>query len=259
MPVIRFRGADGSHVDVDPLKEDDMIDVELEFPFSMLRLVVEKILTLPGALRPNRKSLGEDEAGTLIGDPDLFIQTFEFPSIGFYLKNSRALYDLRTSRNGTLVVHGFFNKIPRCLVEGILPHMATAHPIFGFACAPEERKRRNRATIRQNIGTIESWVGRDTQKYIPGLYWWTLLPVSFAQRHGFPLSKVASVALEHVELDGHQHLFRFYEKPEDWDTANALAELYSSLPGVFDVDKIRPALEATKTFWELNAIADKWP
>jgi dTDP-glucose pyrophosphorylase len=64
--------------------------------------------------------------------------------------------------------------------------------------------------------------------------------------------------LEHVELDGHQHLFRFYEKPEDWRSANALAGLYSSLPGVFDVDKIRPALETTKTYWELNAIADNW-
>jgi hypothetical protein len=137
--------------------------------------------------------------------------------------------------------------------------MATAHPIFGFVCAPEERERRNRTKIKQGMNTIESWVGRDIQKYVPGLYWCTLLPASLAQRHNLPLSKVASIALEHVELEGSHHLFRFYEKPEDWRSANALQELYSSLPGLFDVDKIRPALEDAKTYLELSDMTGNWP
>jgi len=136
--------------------------------------------------------------------------------------------------------------------------MATARPIFGFACVPEEREQRNRVTIKQGLNTIDSWVGRDTKKYIPGLYWWTLLPASLADRHGVSLPTIARTALEHIELEGQQHLLRFYENPEDWRSATVMAELYPSLPGVFDVEKVRPQLESTRTFLELNAMVTTW-
>jgi len=136
--------------------------------------------------------------------------------------------------------------------------MATAHPIFGFACAEEELEYRNRITTKLGINTIHSWVGHDTRRYVPGLYWWTLLPASLAEQHGIPLSTVVGAALEHIELEGQQHLLRFYEKPEDWQSAGAMAKLYRSLPGVFDAKKVRPKLQAATNFLELNAILDAW-
>jgi len=136
--------------------------------------------------------------------------------------------------------------------------MAKANPIFGFACTIEEREHRNRVTTKLGINIIESWVGRNTQKYIPGLYWWTLLPASLAEKHGIPLSTIIGAALEHIELEGKQHLLRFYEKPEDWQSAAAMAELYRSLPGVFDVEKMRSKLEGARTFLKLNAIINAW-
>jgi hypothetical protein len=136
--------------------------------------------------------------------------------------------------------------------------MAIAHAIFGFACAEEEREHRNRITTKFGVNTMESWVGRDTQKYVPGLYWWTLLPASLAGQHGIPLSAVVGAALEHVELEGHQHLLRFYDKPEDWQSAHVMTQLYRSLPGLFDVEKLRPKLQGATTFLELNAILHAW-
>ena len=136
--------------------------------------------------------------------------------------------------------------------------MAIAHPIFGFACAEEELEYRNRITTQMGINTIHSWVGRDTRKYLPGLYWWTLLPASLAEQHGIPLSIIVGAAKEHIELEGNQHLLRFYEKPEDWQSAAVTAKLYRSLPGVFDVEKLRPKIQGATTFLELNAILDAW-
>jgi hypothetical protein len=120
------------------------------------------------------------------------------------------------------------------------------------------REHRNRITTQLGINTIHSWIGRDTQKYVPGLYWWTLLPASLAQQHGIPLSVVVGAALEHIELEGHQHLLRFYEKPEDWQSAHVMTKLYRSLPGVFDVEKLRPKLQGATTFLEINAIPHAW-
>jgi hypothetical protein len=193
------------------LKERDMIEAELEFRFSMTHLVLEELLTLPEALRPTHKSLGEDEVGTPIGDARIFLRTFELPSIGVLLRNSIALYDLRRSRNGNLICCSYFDAIPYGAVKEFLIHMAIAHPIFGFACAAGELEHRNRITTKLGVNTVESRVGRDTQKYIPGLYWWTLLPASLAEKHGVPLSTILAKALEHIELDGKQHLLRLLE------------------------------------------------
>jgi hypothetical protein len=136
--------------------------------------------------------------------------------------------------------------------------MAVANPIFGFACAPEEKQAKNRVTTKQGANTIESWVGRDTRKYVPGLYWLTLLPAALAERHGVSLAAIEGVALEHVELQGGQHLFRFYEEPENWRSASGIAAQGTFLPGVFDIERVRPQLEAAKNFLDLNTIITNW-
>jgi hypothetical protein len=240
------------------VKEDDVIKAVLKFPLSMTDLVTKTILSLPEILRPTFVSMAEDEVGTAIGDVNVFLQTFKMPTIGVYLQNSTALYDLRRSRNSTLIVDADLGAIPDDTVRDFLIRMVIAHPTFGFACAEEELEYRNRITTQMGINTIHSWVGRDIRKYVPGLYWWTLLPASLAAQHGIPLSSVVDAAKEHIELEGNQHLLRFFDKPEDWQSAAVVAKLYRSLPGVFDVEKLRPKLQGATTFLELNAILDAW-
>jgi len=112
------------------------------------------------------------------------------PSIGVYLQNSTVVYDLRRAGTHTFIVDADLGAIPDDAVRDFLIHMATLHPIFGYACTQEELEYRNRITTKFGINIMESWVGRDTQRYIPGLYWWTLLPASLAEQHGIPLSIV---------------------------------------------------------------------
>lgn len=235
-----------------------MINAELEFEFSAARLVLEKLMSLPEAMRPTHKSLGEDEAGSKIGDAAKFVQNFELPSIGVFLKNSNVLYDIRRLRNGGLVCCGDFHEASPDAVKEFLINLASARPIFGFACTSEERDFRNRIATVQGVNTIESWVGRDTQKYIPGLYWLTLLPAELAEKHGVSLSRVTEAAREHLELEGRQHLLRFYDDPEDWRSTGIVNELCSSVPGIFDIEKVRPLLGGTKTYLELSDIARNW-
>src|SRR5262249_59812680 len=105
-----------------------MIEAELEFPFSMTHLVLEELLTLPEALRPTHKSLGEEEVGTPIRDARIFLRTFELPSIGVLLRNSIARHDLRRLRNGNLICCSYFDAIPYGAVKEFLIHTAIAHP-----------------------------------------------------------------------------------------------------------------------------------
>jgi hypothetical protein len=99
---------------------------------------------------------------------------------------------------------------------------------------------------------------RDSQKYVPGLYWLTLLSDALVAKHGVPLSEVAQIALEHIELEDGQHLFRFYDRPEEWRSASNVTKLIRTLPGIFDVEKVKPQLETAETFVDLNAVVRNW-
>lgn len=234
-----------------------MIEAGLEYPPSARRAVIEALLSLPDALRPTRESAEEDSEGIEIVDQDKFINAVMKRETGLMLKGRDVLFDVSFAGEKDIRCNCFLNVIPD-LVKVFMIHMAAAHPIFGFACAREELERRNRVTIKQDMNTIESWVGRDTQKYIPGIYWWTLLPSSLVEKHKIDLSMLATLSLEHIELEGQQHLFRLYEKPQDWSSSTVMAQLYSSSPGIFDVKKVRSQLEAAKNFLELNAVTSNW-
>ena len=234
-----------------------MIEARLEFQPGVLKRVVTKLLSLPAELRPSHHSLGEDEKGQLINDPQVFLNSLEERSPGPYLTGHHCSYDISLAAPNPIICHSSLDVEP-ALAKQFMVEMASLNPIFGFVCVQEERYQRNRVTTQQGANTIESWVGRDTQKYVPGFYWLTLLPASLATQHGIPLSAVEAVAQEHIELQGGQHLFRFYERPDDWQKTSAVTELCASLPGVFDVEKVKPQLSAAKNFLELNSMLRGW-
>jgi hypothetical protein len=235
-----------------------MIRAALTFPLQMTDLLTKTILRLPEILRPTSVTLAEDEPATAIGDVDVFLKNFKMPSIGVYLQNSTVVYDLRRVGTHSFIVDADLGKIPDDAVRDFLINMAALHPIFGFACTQEEREFRNRITTKFGINVMESWVGRNTRRYIPGLYWWTLLPASLAEQHGVPLSILVQAAREHIELEEQQHLLRFYKKPEDWRSATFMEELYHSCPGIFDVEKLRPKLQGKTNFLEITTILHHW-
>lgn len=243
-----------------------MIESRIEFQTADLVSIVRVFCTLPEKLRPTHHSFGEDEPEEPILDVEKYLASIVDAGLGPFLKGPNVTYDI-----------GFFDgyvgeervksssiscncslKVEASLAKEFLIHMAAAQPVFGYACAPDERERRNRVVIKQGANTVESWVGRDLQKYIPGFYWLTLLSDDLAEKHGVPISEMVKIAKEHVKLEGDQHLFRFYERPEDWQSTPEVATLCSSFSGVFDVERIKPQLTATKNYFELDAALRSW-
>lgn len=235
-----------------------MIEAGLEFAGTVDR-VVTAFADLPGPLRPIHFSQEEQPASASdrIDDEKRFAAFAAESKSGFFLLGPGVTYSLRVATGKPLVCDCFIDVAPK-VAEKFLEHMSKAGPVFGFACAPGERERRNRVKVQQGSSAIESWVGRDTQKYVPGLYWLTLLPNALAERHGVPLAALNAVAQGHIELEGQQHLYRFYERPEDWQTTSAVTQLCASLPGVFDVQRVTPQISAAKNFIELNSLFQEW-
>ena len=235
-----------------------MIEAGLEFDGAIDRLV-KAFIDLPAQLRPVHFSHEEKPASDAdrIADSKRFSAFVSKSKSGFFLLGSGLTYSVRIATGKPLICDCFLEVAPEA-AEYFLRHMSKAMPIFGFACAPGERERRNRVTTQQGASKIESWVGRDTQRYVPGLYWLTLLPEALARQHGLPLAAVSALARQHIDLGNGQHLFRFYERPEEWQETSVVTDLIATLPGVFDVEKIKPQLIAATNFLDLNALLREW-
>lgn len=243
-----------------------MIESTLEFQETDLRAIVAVFFALPEILRPTHHSLGEREPSKPILDTQEYLSSLTGAGVGPFLTGRFAKYAIgyfegfvgsERVKSKSITVNCSLEVEPS-VAKTFMMQMAAAQPVFGFACAPEERERRNRVAVRQGENTIESWVGRDFRRYIPGFYWLTLVPKALAEKHEVPLSVVETVAIEHVELEGGQHLFRFYERPEDWRSTTHVSKLRSLLPGVFDVEKVKPRLAAATNFLELNELLRSW-
>lgn len=235
-----------------------MIEAGLEFDGEIDR-VLAAFIALPPPLRPAYFSHEEKivDTGDRVDDQKRFAAFRARSQSGFFLLNEGVTYSLRFATGKPLICDCFLDVQPE-IAKQFLVRMSTARPLFGFACAPAEREHRNRVTVQQGSNKIENWVGRDTRKNVPGFYWLTLLSETLAKRHGVSSAAIEAVAHEHIALEDGQHLFRFYERPEDWQETNAVTELCASLPGVFSIDEVKPQLSAAKNFLELNSMLRDW-
>lgn len=232
------------------------VDSRLTFPADSIVQVIDAFLSLPEGLRPTHHRVGEDERRKAIGDGRSFRERKAGGGIGFMMYAPHASYDV-TPIAGLPVVCNVF-KIPAALAREFLLHMAKSDPVFGYCCDRDEEDHRNALNKTVGMDHAHAWVGRDPARFVPGLYWMTLLPEALANRHGVSLSRVEEIALEHINLGNGQHFFRFYEQPEDWKADAAVKKFLASQPGFFEIGMIEEKVRDVKSTLELLHILHGW-
>lgn len=234
-----------------------MLHATFDFAHDKMGDILEVLLSLPRELRPTHHSDDERRRGSLIGDQRQFIERTSRQGYGLLLSRPKVKYNLTAPETMPIVCDCFLDAEPK-LARRLVEEMAKAGPVFGYACVPEEERARNQLKDVIGVNTILSWVGRNPQKHIPGFYWLTLLPEVLMSEHGVLIGPIEKAALEHVKLPGAQHLFRFYDRPEEWKTTDTVAELCSTLPGVFDIEKVKPLVASVGTWQEYSEIVRNW-
>ncbi|MEW5849141.1 MAG: hypothetical protein AB2A00_10010 [Myxococcota bacterium] len=130
--------------------------------------------------------------------------------------------------------------------------------VFGFACETEEYHHRNRYE-RSLVGRhISYWVGRDASKYLPGVYWLTVVsrPRLAAAELGTEslgaVGKVLSLGADHVALQA-------FDKPADWLAhSERLDRFCHDAPGVFSLQRIRAGLDRLDPGEALDEAVKGW-
>ena len=230
--------------------------LEFDRGTQVLRAVVGALCSLPEPLRATRHGEGEDEVTQPIEDVAAFLTSL---SSGPVLIAKEAQYIIWAPCGKRVECMCRFKARAMPLVMEFMEHMAAVKPVFGFASAWDEYAHRNEIDVRLRLYREQSIVGKDVSKYVPGLYWVTLLPSGLAERHGVPLSEVRQAALEHVDLGGGQRLFRFHDHPSKWrERTDELDGLCAALPGIFNIAALRARLVGVTEEKEYEAIVDPW-
>lgn len=236
-----------------------MTEATLHYSYDSFGAVIEALLRLPEPLRPI--FFGHDEnvkkRKDMVSDTARF-QVFlgKSPS-GFFLYAERAIYSICITALNEFEV--YVEDVLRQDAYILLRELAGVGIKFAYVADGAERNHRNRLIKNTNYGIHEAWVGRDWHRYVPGLYWLTVIPETLARQHDVPLSTLSQAALAAEELAPGIWLLKFFESPEEWRAhAGKLDRLCEETNGVFAISCVKPAFDSAGTFFETNEVLQNW-
>ena len=237
-----------------------MIEVRSYFSKYDINKVLEILLILPEAIRPTHFSDRDDVVNSknLISDKNRFKTFLEKNSTGFFVQGKNGIYNLNiSSKKIDLYLPDKFQEYIQTFFEAITP----LNPDFAYAADDEEREHRNRCYKTIGINQIESWVGRDINKYVPGLYCCTLLSKNLLDKHNINLKILLDAATSHKILDREEqfHFFRFFENTKMWKTeAQKLDQLCFQVEGIFSIKNVIDATEDIDNYLDYSDIISEW-
>jgi hypothetical protein len=226
--------------------------------------IVNDLRGLPELIRP--VYFAEDEGkivkANLLTDEKRFQDFRKENPLGFFLyAKNKTCFDISTRNVGydesTLWLS---DELPSELAVVFLRTLAVHKPVFGFGCNYDEYIHRNRYYITIGKNHIEDWIGRKLNKYVSGVYWYTLLSDKLLNQHGASLADLATESIANETMgDGSLHLLKFYEKPEEWQqNTSRLDDLCARVDGVFSRRSVEAALTGVTTYPEYDDVIARW-
>lgn len=164
------------------------------------------------------------------------------------------------SKGDVIICSGFIDKLGE--VEKYRQYLITSIEfgcLFGFLCDQDEFMHRNRIGLDLGTMRVESWVGRDVSRYVPGLYY--LMAISN------PL--LLSLRVEEESLEGlgrfldrkapGGRLFEFYDDIDKWkEFAGYLDKLCVEMDWIFSKSLAERQLVGVKNFREAQNVLKNW-
>lgn len=213
-----------------------LLSVELHYENDRRDDVISALMGLVGVLLPAGYSVDEGVlAADAITDLPRFRTFLNEEKSGFFLYSPKVTYAF-TMQEKTFGV--FSHHLSENHANEIFRSLVDVGPIFGYAADRAERLHRNRLTKSNGKGSIESWVGRDFSRWLPGVYWQTWLSRTYIAERGVPLESLENAAWLVNEFE-QGWVFQFFQRATGWrGEAPRLDEMCRGTPGVFSVTEV---------------------
>lgn len=148
------------------------------------------------------------------------------------------------SFHGRQEIELYARSIPEAsrLLHDWIPALDKQGLYWVHACTHEEEDHRNGISLSllenpQKKGHI--WVGRDYERYVPGLYWLNYFSREFAALHGIHLERLSEGLQAEVSELENGWLVKLYESPKQWaGFKDPVDEFLFSTPGFFSKRRV---------------------
>lgn len=224
------------------------------------KAIIDALMNLPEKIVPTRYSSDEVKLSSARMLKDGGFSAFQSENIaGYFLYSDFATYDISLSENGkSSIFMDIGEGQPQEILLRFLKSMSKVGVDFGFAAENDEYMHRNRHQYVLGDNRIETWVGRDLEKYIPGLYWVTYISMSLEKKHSFNLAHIADTAIT-IDSDEQGHLIRFFEVPTDWsENAEKIDKACLEQCGVFSLADVEKNLPDNVNYLQLTSTLADW-
>jgi hypothetical protein len=236
-----------------------MIKIGFYFPNEQLSILIETLLGLPHDLRPQFFSYGEKirNKKDLVDDSERFEPFLKKALSGFFLFSQKLLFQFLIAEN--VDIQFFIEGVSREDAKLLVKQLSKCLPAFGYVSNIDERRHRNTLAKQASYGHQTAGVGIDWRRYIPGIYWITVIPNTLIELHHVPFDKLKAAAEGCEESIPGVWMLRFFDDPDKWqEHAERLDRLCAETPGIFSVSRVRPAFEAATTFLETEDVLYSW-
>ena len=221
------------------------------FSMSHRDQVLTRIFELPGNQRPQFYHLEErpkrKDLTRVHGTKDLKKIIKNSVNSSFILSSKCVSIDINKS-NPHLFIRGETGSTWDIILP-IMEHMMKAKPIFGFGSYYDEYAARNQLVTETTMGTLHAFLGRNIEKFIPGLYWITILSDRLIKNHKLDINPISTAALSHIHKS-ESHLFQFYQNPEDWKEQEKKLKLLSKSDVFFHKEHVIDSI-GSETDWRV--------
>ena len=237
------------------------LQVKVSFDKRRFAELLDALTELPAPIKP--EYFGEEETfcsdGNRVDDKRMFADFAQSHPTGFFLFSDEWLYQIFTAGEGPARFTAYCSALPsETVLRVFFEVMASLDVPFALAANEKEYEHRNRIYHTIGVNHIESWVGRDIRKYVPGLYWYTMASASLLQEHKVNVSTLSANAFASERL-GNCYLFKFFAEAEVWEKHSAkLDELCATTEGVFSSHQVSEDVDQAKNVREYFEIVGQW-
>lgn len=241
-----------------------MISTRLYFEQNLnLDRLTSCLSDLPELIKPTYFSEDEGKVSSsdLVSDDERFKRFREENPDGFFVSNNNGvLFDISTPTVGYSALILYADQLlSNELIESFFRAFVELDPIFGFACESEEYEHRNRYYTTIGINEIESWIGRDLNKYLSGIYWYTLLTDRTLNTYGLNLDEICILANNRDDIASGIYLLNFFERADDWQKHKAKLDGFcQQTEGVFSKYDVELAVQGVSSYFEYGDIVANW-
>ena len=242
------------------------IAIYFETKDSLIDAIISQTNDLPGKVALLHAGVDEGKVTErdITKNALAFDQFVDNNEVGFFLYN----YDAKVLANVNLVGTGgypsieFMQEDSSCtfltgFVDQILDTFARYGAFFIYACLDEERDAKNRIYNDLDGYSVETWVGRDISKYIPGLYWITWISDKYASHLNIDIEEFAASVNDAIERLGDGYLIRLGNNPGSWKkNLKKLSKLSKDRDYLFNIDKVN--ISSAKTLVDIEDILFDW-